>query len=428
MSKLYNSEKFNVELKESISKNFLKTVSAYSNYSDGEIVFGINDDGLVVGIDDSANIRLQIENMINDSIIPQPTYSIVLKQIDNLEIIILNIKKGNRTPYLYKGKAYRRSDTSTVEVDLTEFKRLILEGDNINFEKLKSTTQELTFKFLADEMNNKLGVKEINMDVLKTLGLYDGEGFYNTAAELLADENILQSSGVDIAKFGESINQIEYRETIKNHSILKQYYDTISVFKQYYMYEQIEGFTRRKIDRIPDEAFREALANAIVHRSWDTNSLIKISMFNDRIEIVSPGGLPRGISKEDYLEGNLSLLRNPIIANVFYRLSIIEMFGTGVARIKESYMNELVKPTFTFTENSIKVQLPTLDGNSIELSNDEERIYNIIRKTGIISRTEIDHITGFDKFKTIRLLNSLVSKGIVEKQKAGPNTAYSLAE
>lgn len=81
MPKLYDSEEFNVELKESISKNFLKTVSAYANYSDGEIIFGVNDDGLVVGIDDSANVRLQIENMINDSIIPQPSYNIFLKKL-----------------------------------------------------------------------------------------------------------------------------------------------------------------------------------------------------------------------------------------------------------------------------------------------------------------------------------------------------------
>lgn len=104
----------------------------------------------------------------------------------------------------------------------------------------------MTFNFLASEMNSKLSVKEINMDELKTLGLYDNEGFYNTAAELLADENTLQSSGVDIAKFGESINQIEYRETIKNQSILKQYYGALSIFEQYYKYEQIEGFTRKK--------------------------------------------------------------------------------------------------------------------------------------------------------------------------------------
>lgn len=307
MVKHYDSEKFDVEFKESVSNSFLKTVSAFSNYVDGEIVFGISDKSLAVGIDDTTVTKLQIENMINDTIEPQPNYEISLITIDDKDIVVLHVKKDNKTPYLYKRKAYRRSYTSTIEVDLSEYKRLILEGNNINNEELNSTSQKLSFDVLASELREKINIQNTTKDILKTLGLYNDEDFLNTAAELLADKNNLQFSGVDIAKFGESISQIEHRETISKCSIITQYYRAISIFEQYYKHEKIEGFERKTIERIPMEAFREALANAIVHRNIDIKSLIIISMYNDRIEITSPGGFPRGISKKEYLEGNLSV-------------------------------------------------------------------------------------------------------------------------
>ena len=94
------------------------------------------------------------------------------------------------------------------------------------------------------------------------------------------------------------------------------------MFRQYYEYERIKGSTREKISLIPEEAFREAVASALVHRTWDIDSHVNIAMFQDRIRITSPGGLPRGVSEEEYLRGGISILRNPIIGNVFYRLYI----------------------------------------------------------------------------------------------------------
>ena len=114
----------------------------------------------------------------------------------------------------------------------------------------------------------------------------------------------------------------------------KQYDEIISVFKRYYQYEEINGFERKDRELIPEEAFREAVANSLVHRTWDVQSHIKISMYDDRIEITSPGGLPRELNEKEYLNGNISYLRNPIIGQLFFRLKYIEMFGTGILRIK----------------------------------------------------------------------------------------------
>ena len=105
------------------------------------------------------------------------------------------------------------------------------------------------------------------------MNLYDKDGYYNIAGELLADENDIEYSGVDIVRFGKDINQILYRETLSNKSVLSQYDKTIEIFERYYQYEEIEGYDRIKKELIPREAFREALANAIVTASFQRSEL-----------------------------------------------------------------------------------------------------------------------------------------------------------
>ncbi|MDD4563081.1 MAG: ATP-binding protein [Syntrophomonadaceae bacterium] len=404
----------------------MKTVSAYANYNDGEIIFGIDDNGDVAGIDDAREESLRIENMINDSIIPVPNFEIEVKEIEDKTIIVLGVKKGKDTPYYYRGKAYKRADTSTVEVDRFELRRLAIEGINIDYEERKASSQNLSFNKLESQLKEKAGIKKINLDILKTLNLYNKDGYYNIAGELLADENDIGFSGIDIVKFGKDINKILYRETISHKSLLAQYDRAIEVFEQYYQYEEIEGYNRVKKELIPKEAFRESLANAIVHRVWDTNSYIQIAMYEDRIEINSPGGLPKGISEEEYLYGSISVLRNPIIAGVFYRLDIIEKFGTGIARINEEYTHSISKPGFDISENSIRIVLPVTEIGKLDLSEDELLIYGLLKEGAELSRGEIDLKSGFEKSKTLRIINSLVDKNIIQKLGKGAGTTYKL--
>lgn len=419
-------EKFNLEFKEKINKKFLKTVSAYSNYNDGEIIFGIDDAGNVIGLDDIDNECIKIENMINDSLDPIPEFSISVEDKEKKNIIVLRVKKGRDTPYYSGGKTYKRSDTSTVEVDRSELTRLALDGINMDYEKRKASSQNLNFDVLKYELKEKAGVKRTDLDILKTLNLYDVNGYYNIAGELLADENKIDFSGIDIIRFGEDINQILYREIISNKSLLSQYSRALAIFEQYYQYEEIVGYERVKKELIPKEAFREALANAIIHRVWDVNSYIQISMYDTVIEIKSPGGLPSGLSKNEYLHNNISVLRSPIIAGVFYRLGIIEKFGTGIARINSEYINSLSKPDFHIEENSIFIILPIIRTDSLGLAKNEIEIYNLIKKEKELSRKELDKALGFDKWKTIRILNNLMKKNIIQNKGQGPGTIYKL--
>ncbi|WP_422484771.1 RNA-binding domain-containing protein [Gudongella sp. DL1XJH-153] len=420
-------EKYNLELKEEISKTFLKTVSAFANYNDGEIIFGIENYGNVKGIIGSIEeVMLKIENMINDSITPVPYFKINVKEIENKKIIILEVRKGKDTPYYYRGKAYKRSDTSTIEVDRFELRRLAMEGTNMHYEDRKASSQELKFNVLETRLKKEAGIERIDLDILKTLNLCNKVGYYNIAGELLADKNGIEFSGIDIVKFGKDINKIQYRKTISNVSLLTQFDTAIDIFEQYYIFEEIEGYNRTKKELIPKEAFRESLANAIVHRVWDTNSYIQIAMHEDKIEINSPGGLPEGITKDEYLYGNISVLRNPIIAGVFNRLSIIEKFGTGIARINKEYINSISRPDYEVSENRIRIILPVIEIDSLDLSKDEILIYELLKAEGELSRKEIDLKTGFNKSKALRILNSLVDKNIISRSGSGPTVTYKL--
>ena len=412
-------ESKDLEYKEAVTNTFLKTVSAYANYGTGVILFGVADDGSIKGIDEPEKACLDIENRINDSIDPVPEYLLSINR--KTSVITLRVLEGLHKPYLYKSKAYRRNDSATVAADRLELSRLILEGQNLSFEELTSSNQNLSFDILRDKLTTALHIETFSLDTLKTLELYNDETGYNKAGELLADTNDL--SGTDIVRFGDSISIILDRAVFESQSILRQYDLSLEMYRKYYQYEQIKGAFRETVSLIPEEAFREAIANALVHRTWDVNANITVSMFADRIDIVSPGGLPSGISEEEYLRGGISILRNRIIGSVFLRLHMIEKFGTGIRRIYESYKESSIKPIFEVTENSITISLPVIQINN-ELSTDENKILSLL-KGKLLSSSMIAEEAGFGKSKTVLILKQLVKAGFVRVLGNGRGTKYT---
>ena len=235
-----------------------------------------------------------------------------------------------------------------------------------------------------------MGIEQLTKDILKTLELYSDQNGFNNAAALLADNNHFK--GIDIIRFGDSIDEI---------------------------------MERKSVDKIPEKAFREAVANALVHRMWDIPASIKISMYPDKIEISSPGGLPAGLSEDEYLNGQISLLRNPIIGNVFFRLKYIEKFGTGIMRINYAYKNILVKPEYRIFSNSIRIILPVIKSD-YKLNEAEKRLINILTDSGSMTRNEVEKADEMEKSKTIRILNGLIDKNIIQKKGMGRATKYEL--
>ena len=412
-------ESKNLEFKEQVTSTFLKTVSAFANYGTGEILFGVDDDGNAVGVGNAQEACLSIENRINDSLSPVPEYSLMVNGATR--VIKLTVKEGLHKPYLYRSKAYRRSDTATVEVDQLELRRLVLEGQNLTFDATDSHAQQLSFSSLELRMRSVLGVEALTDDVLKTLELMDHKGSYTVAGELLADSNGFP--GVDMARFGDSISIFLDRETHERCSVLDQYDAALTLYRKYYQYDKVEGATRKTFELVPEDAFREALANALVHRTWDVGAHTRISMFKDRIEVSSPGGLPSGISEREFLDGQVSKLRNPILGNVFFRLRLIERFGTGVLRIRDAYRGFERQPQFKVFENSICVVLP-LTSEDMALSEDERKVYRELVGRSL-QMSELTAKTGFGKTKVQAIAKGLVEKGYVTVSGTGRGTKYS---
>lgn len=408
-----------LEFKERVTDSFLKTVSAFANYGGGSILFGVDDEGNAVGVADPKNACLAIENRINDCIKPQPAYSLAVDA--SCAVIELKVEPGRAKPYLYRSRAYRRADASTVEVDPIELSRLVLEGSNINFEQLSSSDQGLTFEYMAEKLTSRIGIESFGSDTLKTLNLLSDEEGFDNAAALLADKNSFP--GIDMVQFGESVSVIRRREIFEGESLLRELDEALRVFDELYCYEVVEGFERHDVQTVPREAFREAVANALVHRRWDVPSRIRVSLFDDRIEVASPGGLPYGITEREYLNDMISAARNPILVNVFFRLGIIEALGTGIRRIREAYEGSMVKPCFDVSENVITVTLPVLVGDA-ELTSDQKSVYLLLSPVRAKASSELAEDVPFSRTKLNGILKQLVKGGIIETVGAGRGLKY----
>lgn len=415
-----------LELKREYTDSILKTVCAFANYEGGKIIIGYDEEKGIVGVNDFVNEKLRIENKINDSINPMPDFDIKLLEIENKIIIELNVYPGDNTPYLYKGISYKRNDTSTIPIDQLGLKYLALKGSNLTFDKLKISNKDLNFSIFEKYFKKvKKSIDKINKSILITLDLFDGEN-YNNAAELISDNNSIETSSIDIVRFGNDNSSFVERKIIEKTSIINQFDEAIKFLdKNYPEIEVVEGFARIKKHSIPKEAYREAVANAIVHRDYLQKGKIQISMYDNRIEILSPGGLPEGMTEQLYLNDQISIPRNPLIANIFFMLKFIEKFGTGVARINKSYLKSQLKPKYVILDNYIKIILPNMLFNDKDML-PEKRIINLLEIKVEISRIDVENYLNVNKTSAIKIINEMLKKDIIKTIGEGKNILYKL--
>lgn len=443
MVRIFDKETRTLEYKREYTKNILKTVSAFANYHDGEIIIGIADDLSIVGINDFNYLKLKIENAINDTISPNPYYEIYEARVEGKNIVVLKVHRGENTPYLYNNKAYKRMDTSTIAIDIHDYENLILNGRNLGYDELyyENNNFDFDFGYLNKILRKNLKLNKISKDIFKTLGLIRNEKYIN-AATLLADNNTILHSGMSFIRFdGDSVSNIKDRLILKNISILELYDKSMDFYyKHINTSEIIESAYRETMEQVPIVAYREAVANAIVHRDYTIEADSRVEIYDNRIEIISPGGLPIGITEEEYIDGRISVSRNKVLSDIFFRLGIIERLATGVRRIKERYKDYKVKPKFLISKNSIKVVLPFTDKAYVDiervnekpkeymndLSNSERMLIDYIKKNKQVSRIEAEKILGLKKTYTVKVLNNMISKGIIKRVGKGRGTIYIL--
>lgn len=420
-------ESSKVELKRELTDSFLKTVSAFANYGGGKIVFGVSENGSVVGIVDPEKTRLQLEHKINDSISPRPEFFLNTSSFEEKQIVELTVSKGKNAPYLYNGRAYKRSDTSSTPLDSNELRRLSLDSSSMTFDQLPSYEEELSFKVLERWLQETVGLKKLGDDSLRTLGLMKDDQ-YLRSAELLADTNQNAQSATIIVRFGKTISEFMDRADLTYQSLLSQYQGAMEMFDKWYQsYEAVDGFLRVPRIQIPRDAYREAVANALIHRRYDQGGAVQVAMYEDRVEVTSPGGLPEGVSETAYLYSQISIPRNLVLAEVFHRLHLIEKFGTGIDRIRKEYEPYASKPHFEVSDVLIRIVLPVIDykkrPEEISL---EEKILLLIAQEGSVSRAEVEQSTGYGKTRVYQILNSMIQAGKIIQSGKGPQTRYQI--
>lgn len=412
-----------LEFKEKYTKSFLKTVSAFANYKTGKILFGVNNEGKVVGVKDPLQTRLSIENAINDALDPKPSFTLKTKTIQGKKIVELEVSQGPDKPYLSSGRAYRRSDTSSVPVDRAGLQRLSIEGSQCPFDEMPSKDQKLSFSVLDAHLKSDIGITEISQGTFKTLGLLKNDTF-NNAAALLSDEN--DFPGLEIVRYSHDAESISDRITCEGVSVLLQLETAVEEFKKFYVVEKIEGMKRVSREILPEESFREALANALLHRVWYSKARTIVSFYDDKIEIVSPGGLPEDVDKELYLSGGVSVPRNECLAFVFLRLGLIERLGTGIRRIKKSYASSVLKPAFNVSDSAIRVTLPVID-QKIELNSEESKMYEMFESGQELSSADLEARINLSRSTVLRIVSSLIDKGLINKVGKARSTRYRLS-
>ena len=424
-----------LELKEIVVEDIKKEIIAFANSAGGTLYVGVADDGNIVGVENPDTVIQQISNMVRDSIKPDITMFIryAAKNVEGKQIVAVEIQRGTERPYYLAKKGLRpegvyvRQGTSSVPATSTAIRRMIKDTDGDSFEAMRSLEQNLTFQ--AAEKEFALRDLAFGVSQMKTLGILNTDGIYTNLGLLLSEQC---AHTVKAAVF-EGTNQSIFRDRQEfTGSLLQQMNEVYEyIDRRNQVHSTFDKLRRIDTRDYPEVAIREALLNSLVHRDYSFSASTLISVYDDRIEFTSIGGLPAGVSLDDIMLG-LSVCRNPKLANVFYRLELIEAYGTGMKKIMGAYENSNKKPVIETTDNAFKIILPNLneDVGSLPVadagSEAERQVLEFIQKNGSISRKETETAVNLKQTAAGRLLSKMIQKKLIVQIGQGKNTKYRL--
>ena len=366
-------------LEEKKPKSWCKSVSAFANTFGGALIFGISNEGMVVGLENPEGDAEKISEVIKTRLDPIPEFKLRFYQTeDGKVLIILDVYKGNETPYYYSGdgvlEAYVRVGNESVKATATELKRLVLRGKNTSYDSQNSTykVEDYAFSKLKERYKKWTGNSFDDKDLI-SFGLVNEQGNLTNAGALLADEspircsrlfcirwNGLNKSGgavdaLDDAEYsGSVISLIENGEAFIKRNCKMKWRKTAN--------------SREEMPEYVERSYHEALVNALAHRDYLVNgSEVHIDIYDDRMEIYSPGGMPDGsmIQDRDPLMVP-STRRNPVLADVLNRLGYMERKGSGFGKIISGYefqinYDESKRPLFRSDRYQFTVVMPNLN-------------------------------------------------------------------
>ena len=378
-------KKRNVERKQ--VKSWLKSVSAFANSFGGTLIWGITNDDEVVGLENAESDAEFISETIKTKIDSIPKVNLRFHMEDDKKLILLDVYAGKETPYYYMGEgnmtAYIRLGNESVPADNITLKRLVLQGTNRSYDSLVSNYKftNMAFTKLRSVCKHNTG-KDFEDNDYESWGIIDEEGNLTNAGALLADESPIRHSRVFCTRWNgldkasglmDAIDDEEYSGGLVN--LLQDSMSFVSRNKKKAWRKTGNG--RIEMPDYPDTAVLEGIVNALIHRDYlELGSEVHIDMFDDRMEIYSPGGMPDGRRVQDLdLRSISSRRRNPIIADIFNRLKYMDRRGSGFKKILDSYefqehYTEEMKPEFRSSNSEFWLILRNLNYDVNNVGND----------------------------------------------------------
>lgn len=374
------TESKEIEFKEAIPcdpKKFLKTVSAFSNSAGGKIIFGIEDETLeIIGIKEDTHKAIdKLTNIIADSISPQIIPNIYVDTMNEVEVIVLEVFHGSSTPYyitsLGKDKGtFIRTAGSTRPADEIMLRELVLTGLNRSYDELVYEPKPLSIKqiegirkaltkFAKDNSEHPENVKELTLSKLESWKLiHECEGKYypSNAYMLMQHDNPFQFMKIQCARF-KGLNRSVFIDKKEYDGPLYEQIDNAHKFVLNHINMGLvgDGLASSKLFEIPSKAIREIICNAVAHRVILEHACVQVAVYDDRVEVTSPGGLFGGLTLSKMLSGKTAT-RNTCIVNVLSYIELIENWGTGIQRVLELCSEaEIREPEFIDMGDAIRV-------------------------------------------------------------------------
>ena len=386
------------------------------------MIFGISNEGMVVGLENPEDDAEKISEVIKTRLDPMPEFKLRFYQTeDGKVLIILDVYKGDETPYYYSGdgvlEAYVRVGNESVKATATELKRLVLRGKNTSYDSQNSTykAEDYAFSKLKERYKKWTGNSFDDKDLI-SFGLVNERGNLTNAGALLADESPIRCSRLfctrwnGLNKSGGVVDALDDAEYLGSVISLIENGEAF-IKRNCKMKWRKTANSREEMPEYVERSYHEALVNALAHRDYLVNgSEVHIDIYDDRMEIYSPGGMPDGSMIQDRDPLTVpSTRRNPVLADVFNRLGYMERKGSGFGKIISGYefqinYSEGKRPTFRSDRYQFIVVMPNLNYNvpqDVPQDKLDMQILDLIRKDNKISTEKMAIALGVSS-KTIK--------------------------
>lgn len=422
----------NLEFKSRFTEEIYKEVIAFANTDGGVIYVGIDNEGNVVGLTDVDEEYTRITNGIRDAIMPDVTMFVRFTIQEN-KVVRITVNEGANKPYYLKSKGLKpsgvfvRQGTSSVPASPEKIRQMIKENDGDVYEEMRSIQQNLTFEAAAGAFK-KLGVP-FGAEKFGALGMTQNNGGLFTNLALLVSDQCMHTTKV--AVFGDAANTVFKDSREFGGSIFSQLEETFSYLRLCNKTSAtFKGLERIEKQDYPEEAVREALLNALVHRDYSFSGSIIINVNDQKMEFISIGGLLPGLSKEDIMLG-ISQPRNRNLAEMFHRLRLIESYGTGIRRIFKLYEGCALQPEIEVTPNAFRLVLPNMNApreqdrsEGASVTPQMQRVLEVLDQKGELTEAEIGELLGVKATRAFTVAKQMRDLGLIEARGRGRYKKY----